>query len=110
MKKLKAFVPMAFFKELLPYNAELPNGNAMVVRACGVKPDDGSILRSTEYLLFGNGLATLLPEASGSRAFGGRDGYVMEFVQKKDARQIVYWEVNAVKDQGDNPGENRIQK
>ena len=98
MERTRAFVPWTFFNDLLPFNAELIGGNAMVVRACGAKPDDGSILHSKEYLLFGNGMGTLLPQAT-ALAQKGITGYVMEFVQKKDKRRVTYWEVQSVPEQ-----------
>ena len=87
----RALVPWKFFQELLPFNAELLNGNAMLIRACGTQAKDGSILRSKEYLLFGNGFATLLPWAR--TATCPINGYVMNFSEKRDKRQVRYWEV-----------------
>lgn len=98
MEKIRACVPWTFFNNLLPFNAELLNGNAMVVRACGAKPSDGSILRSKEYLLFGNGMATLLPRAKNG-SLVETDGYIMEFTQKRDSRGVSYWEVQSVANQ-----------
>ncbi|MBL8030338.1 MAG: hypothetical protein JNN11_03760 [Candidatus Doudnabacteria bacterium] len=72
----------------------------MLVRACGAKPADGSILRSRGYLLFGNGVATLLPQAETlAQGLNGVKGYVMEFVQKRDPRNVAYWEVQISVDQ-----------
>lgn len=112
MEKIRARVPWVFFDNLLPFNAELLNGNAMLVRACGAKPSDGTILRSKEYLLFGNGIATLLPLARAGLLYSGSAnrnttlvmgtgsyGYIMEFTQKRDPRGVSYWEVQSVVDQ-----------
>ncbi len=105
MEKIRAFVPWKFFKSLLPFNAELLKGNAMLIRACAAKPQDGSILRSKEYLLFGNGLATILPDALvASQYLSSPRGYVMEFTEKTDGRSVRYWEVQSVASQSSGAG------
>lgn len=72
----------------------------MLVRACSAKPADGSILRSKSYLLFGNGVATLLPQARTlAQGLNAKKGYVMEFVQKRDSRKVDYWEAQIAPDQ-----------
>lgn len=101
MDKIRARVPWEFFRELYLFSAELLDGDAMVVKACGVKPSngdrrDGGILRSREYLLFGHGLATLVPR---SHCDGNRDGYVMEVTRKCDTRGVTYWEFQSAGDQ-----------
>ncbi len=101
-EKVRARVPWEFFEELYPFNAELINGNAMLIRACGIQSINGSILRSKEYLLFGHGLATLLPYAGMGRRVE-RDGYIMEFTERRDPRGVVYWEVQSVGDQLPDP-------
>lgn len=98
MEKIRARIPWKFFEELLPFNAELLNGNAMLIRACGTQPTDGSILRSKEYLLFGHGMATLMPYARVCRV-EERDGYIVALTEKCDPRGVVYWEVHSVGDQ-----------
>ena len=98
MESINAFVPLKFYSQLLPFNAELLKGNAMLVRACGAQGRDGSILRSKSYLLFGNGVETLMPQVE-SLIEGGTKGYVMRFVSKKDNRQVEYWEVQSTGDQ-----------
>lgn len=98
MERIKALVPWDFFRGLYPFNAELLNGNAMVIKACAAG-EYGTILRSKEYLLFGNGLATLLPQGKEHNA----EGYVMEFVRKNDARGVKYCEVQSVPDQARTP-------
>ena len=98
MEKVRARVPWEFFKELYPFNAELLNGDAMLIRACAAKPTDGSILRSKEYLLFGHGMATLLSYAGVGRRVE-RDGYIVEFTENRDPRGVAYWVVQSVGDQ-----------
>ncbi|GEM_PF-3089379 len=98
MEKIRARVPWEFFHGLYPFNAELLNGNAMLIRACGIQPTDGSILRSKEYLLFGHGIATLVPYARVCRV-DERGGYIMALTEKCDPRGVVYWEVHSVGDQ-----------
>ena len=100
MKSLRVFVPWSFFGSLLPYSGTLLNGNALLVRACGNKPTDGSVLQSQSFVLFGNGIATLvtqIPELVKTPMF--REGCIMEFVQKRDRRQVEYWEAQSVPDQ-----------
>ena len=104
MERIRAFVPWTFFEKLLPFNAELLNDNAMLVRACGTKPADGSVLRSKSFLLFGRGLATLLPQAGTlAQGLNGKKGYVMEFVHKRDSRKVDYWEAQIASDQTQSP-------
>lgn len=94
MQKFQAFMPFEFLDSLMPFNAELLKGNAMLVRACGAKPSDGSILRSREFLLFGHGMATLLPQLSSL----GRDdveGYTVDVTRKDDGRGVAFWEIQA---------------
>ena len=110
MERIRALVPWTFFGSLLPFNAELLNGNAMLVRACGAKRTDGSILRSKSYVLFGNGVATLLPQAKVlAKDPNSMQGYVMEFVQKRDGRQVDYWEAQSVPDQNLNGSRWQIE-
>lgn len=98
MEKIRARIPWEFFHDLLPFNAEVLSGNAMLVRACGAQSGDGSILRSKGYLIFGNGMATLLPQTKiPGRVDSG--GYVAEFVRRSDPRGVEYWEVQSVPDQ-----------
>lgn len=101
MQRIRARVPWSFFTQLLPFNAQLLNGNAMLVRACGAKPQDGSILQSKSYLLFGNGIATLLPQVDElAKDLNARRGFVMEFIQKRDKRNVMYWEAQCVQGDG----------
>jgi hypothetical protein len=87
----EAFLPLSFFRELLPFNAELLSGNSMIVRACGIQPNDGSILRSKGFLLFRNGLATLA-----TRPIAREDeGYVMVLTQKMSLKDVEYWEIKS---------------
>lgn len=90
MRHFQVYVPLEFFRRLLPINAKLINGNAFVVQACAANPGDGSVLRSREFLLFGFGLGTLLMELDGDAS---PDGYVMNFEEKHDERGVRYWEV-----------------
>lgn len=87
-------MPFKFLDSLMPFNAELLKGNAMLVRACGAKPSDGSILRTKEFLLFGNGMATLLPQLR-PLAQDGVEGYNVDITRKDDGRGIAFWEVQA---------------
>jgi len=98
MERVRARVPWKFFQRLYPFNAEVLDGDAMVIKACGAKPANGSILRSREYLLFGHGMATLLPYAGVGRRVE-RDGYIVALTEKCDPRGVVYWEVQSVGDQ-----------
>lgn len=85
----------------IQFNAELLNGNAMLIRACGTKPNDGSILRSRKYLLFGNGIATILANSSTNQynqIYYG-DGYIMELCEKRDRRGVTYHEFQPAADQ-----------
>lgn len=87
-----ANVLMDSFKQLYPFSAELISDNTMRVWAYGTKADDGSIMRSKEYLLFGNGLATLaMPQEPNTPP-----GYVMEFRQQKDGDGVTYWEIQSL--------------
>ena len=98
VETFRARVSWNFFRELLPFNAEILKGNAMLIKACGAKPSDGSILRSKEYLLFGHGIATVLLQMG----IAGRlenHGYVFEFSRKVDPRGVEYWNVQSVVDQ-----------
>jgi hypothetical protein len=95
METYQALMPLSFFRSLLPYNAELLSGNALLLRACGAKPDDGSVLRSREFLLFGNGLATIIPYADVLEE-RGEDGYVVSVTRKSDARHVTFWEIQSV--------------
>lgn len=97
MRKIRAYMPLSFFDMLLPFNIELIKGNAMIMRACGAKPSDGSILRSKEFILFGNGIATLIPMAKKLEQLGER-GYVLEIEQKRDSRGIAYWDAQIARD------------
>lgn len=92
MTRIRAFVSKEFFSELLPYNAELLKGNAFVVRACGAKPGDSSILRSKSYILFGNGLATLPLQKEALERDGG---YFMWFREVTDRPGVSHWEVQS---------------
>lgn len=98
MKRTRVFVSAKFFDALYPFSADPINGNGMLIRACASQGRDGSVLRSKEFLLFGYGIATLLPWL---RTSEGRttDGFVMEFTQKVDVRQVRYWEVNIAANQ-----------
>jgi hypothetical protein len=88
---IEAFLPLSFFRQLYAFNAELLRGNSMAVRACGIQAKDGSILRSKEYLLFGNGLATLA-----TRPIVREDeGYMMVLTQKMSPKDVVYWEIKS---------------
>lgn len=91
------YLPWEFFDELYPFNAELLKGNAMLVRACGTQPVDGSILRSKEYILFGQGMATILPHRKVGSA--NKKGYIVEIVERRDLRDVTYWEVQSVGDE-----------
>ena len=53
MEKIRALVPWEFFDTLLPFNAELLNGNAMVVRAFGAKSRDHSFQSGCSFFLYG---------------------------------------------------------
>lgn len=101
MFQFRARVPWGFFEELYPFNAELLDGDAMIVKACAAKPSngaarDGGILRSREYLLFGHGIATILPHAR--RYWWQRDECVMEVTEKCDPRGVRYWEFQCASD------------
>ena len=92
MHTIRARVPLAFFQGLYPCSAELLKGNSMIVRAVGVQSRDGSILRSRGYLLFGNGLATLLVEAW-HRTKGVESNYDMDFTRRVNDKRVEYWEI-----------------
>ncbi|MBI4093112.1 MAG: hypothetical protein HY420_04275 [Candidatus Kerfeldbacteria bacterium] len=94
-----ATLPLDFFDPLLAFNAELLNGNAMLLRACGAQPRDGSILRSKEYLLFGHGMATLAMWPQHPFAFKSQEHYVVTVTERMDSRKVRYWEIQAAKDQ-----------
>lgn len=96
MQELQAYVPWEFFGNLLPFNAEVLKGSAMVVRAFASQNGDGSIVRSREYILFGNGIATLIP-VSDVLMRQGRNGFIGNFTQKTDVRGVRYWEVQAAR-------------
>lgn len=100
MKPVYAYLPLSFFGDLKPYNIEPINGSGMLIRACATKGGDGSILRSKEFLLFGNGLATLAARADYIRSHGIQ-GYAMELIQKTDDRGVGYWEIQSALTQCD---------
>jgi len=87
-----------FCTPLLPFNAELLNGNAMLIRACGAKLD-GSVLRSREYLLLGNGMATLAMWPQHPFAFDTQEQYVVTVTERSDRRSVRYWEIQSRRDQ-----------
>lgn len=92
------------FELLSPYNAQLLDGNALLVRAFGVTMPDGTIRRSKDYLLFGNGMATLIPWAD-RNLLGSPTQYVVTVTKRDDRRKqrggrgSTYWEIQAVPDQ-----------
>lgn len=92
-------IPWEFFEGLYPFNAQLLNGNAMLVRAFGTQPKDGSFIRSREYILFGQGMATLLSYAKGIKVGRNKNGYIVEIMERRDRRGVKYWEVQSVSDQ-----------
>ncbi len=92
MEKFSAFVAWQFFERLYPFNGELLKGNAFLLKAVGAKRGDGSLLQSKEFLLFGHGAATLVPQAERQRG-EGRSGYFVEGIGKTDNRGVMYWEV-----------------
>jgi len=94
VEKVRVLVSWEFFNKLYPFNAEVLNGNAMLIRACGGKRTDGSICRSKEYLLFGQGMATLLFYKRAGHA--DPKGYVVEVTARRDSRGIVYYELQSV--------------
>ncbi len=95
-QKLRVYVPLSFFDGLLPFNAELLHGNSFAVRALAGHPEDASILRSAGYLLFGNGLATLIIARDRVRA-----GYYMEVTGQRNQHQVLFWELQS--DSNQNP-------
>lgn len=111
MEGIRARVPWEFFRELYPFNAELLNAGAFLIRACGALPScgdrlDGSIQRSKGYLLFGHGIATILPHARRpctDITDYYDDGYEVELTAKRDPRGVTYWEVQPVRGQGQMP-------
>lgn len=113
MGEVRVHVPWTFFEKLLPFNAEVIEGNAMVVRACAAQrpngsQDDGAIRRSKEFLLFGHGLATIIPQVRnevGRTGYvsGDRTGYIMILTEHRDNRGIRYWKLQSASDQ--MPGE-----
>lgn len=93
-----AILYVDFCVPLLPFNAELLKGNAMLIRACGTD-QDGSILRSKEYLLFGNGMATLAMWPQHPFMFETQEQYVVTVTEKQDRRGVRYWEIQSRRDQ-----------
>jgi hypothetical protein len=103
MEPIRAFIPWTFFPKLHPIiNGESLDGNAMVIRACGASPKDGTLLQSPEYVLFRNGLATLVLQIKRLTRQGVK-GYVMLFTQKQTRKQVSYWEVETDQNQEHTP-------
>lgn len=107
MSQYRVFVPWKFFGDLYPFSAELINGNAMIIRACGAKPDDGSILRSRDYLLFGNGMATLLSQTVEERNV--TDGYTVRLFDRCVRPGVTCWEAQSVSRQSALPESWRLK-
>jgi hypothetical protein len=91
------------FNLLWPFNAQLLNDGALLVRAFGMKPG-GRIERSKNYLLFGNGMASLIPWVDG-RMPGSPTQYVVKITERHDQRKLAgkpgatYWEIQGVPNQ-----------
>ncbi len=100
MRRIRAFVPYSFFDQLYPYNMQPLDSNALALKACGAQPKDGSILRSKEYLLFGNGIGTLIPWVRmGFSSRTAYDGFAAELSEECDKRGVRYWKLQCTSDQ-----------
>lgn len=95
LRSIRARFPLEFFssKLLLPANIEVLAGNALALRAMA-PGENGIILRSKEYILFGSGLGTLLFEPS--KEGGVATTYTMNFNERRNAAGNRFWFVESL--------------
>ncbi len=88
------------------FNGEILKGGAFRLRAVGGHKDNynektgqfifsGSPKRSKEYLLFTNGMSSMVLQYNELTEMTGVTGFIFDFTRKTNEKKIIFWEVRA---------------